>query len=66
MPFIPQFSITSTWRETPAGGHLLVTTITDDEDGRETTMMCPTQMVWADLVVALTEQLAKYEVEHLL
>lgn len=66
MPLIPAFKFTGSWRESTDGRHLLALTITDDEDGRSTTIYRPSDAVWDALVLAMIDALQTYADDHLL
>lgn len=64
MPFFPMYAISATWRPSLDGKPLLVVTVTDEEDGRQTTSMAPTSTDWSAMVFELGELLHRYDEEH--
>lgn len=67
MPFVPNYALQATFRDTPAGGYLLVVTVLDEEDGRSTTLMEPSpEWSWQAFRDALAAALARYETDHAL
>jgi|KBSMisStandDraft_5_1062788.scaffolds.fasta_scaffold391379_2 hypothetical protein len=41
MPFFPSYALAATWRLSINGHYLLVLTVTDEEDGRQSVIMQP-------------------------
>lgn len=63
MPFVPDLTLNATWKWSPWGFYLLVLTITDNEDHRETTMYWPDDE-HEGLDVCMADCLRTYAVEH--